>query len=124
MKFVPQEFTYRNPNGGRTIFRAKRIGWNTYKVTEESGEKSGLHNGSTTYTVDAIQHYLENNAWEVVSIIPSAVVDYNSNDEFSASIRLKDKVYSVSTLEEACKLIGNMRAMLRLERQIDAKRVS
>lgn len=124
MRFVPQEFTFRNPNGGKTIYRAKRIGWDTYTVTEESGEKSGLHNRGVTYTTSCVQKYIQGNDWEIVDIILSTSTDFSSNDEFSANIRLRDKVYSVASVEEACKLIGNMRAMLRLERQIDAKRVS
>lgn len=120
---VPAEFIYGNSEGGDNLYRAVRS-FGGYTVTDHSGPKSGLNGSSITYSQEQVCSYLfGTKQWRIVEVIKenSFVSTLPVKTTFWTGIELRGKRYEANSVEEACKLLGQIRALLKMEESLARK---
>ena len=121
---VPAEFIFCNTAGAETLYSAVRNA-SGFMVKFYSGDKSGLGEQGKQYPENQVWSYLYGTRdWHIVEVKKqhSFVSTLSVKTEFWAGLEFKGQRYEVNSVEEACKLLGTMRALLKLEENLARKR--
>lgn len=116
---VPSEFIYANAGGGLNTYRAT---WNGsfFEVKAESGPKTGLGERTIQYAEADVRKYLfETKEWVVREVVATKAL---RSKEFLAKFEIDGHRYEAKSIEEACKLLGQIRALKKMEETLARKR--